>query len=89
MVKNKPTAFTSISLTEDTFLKVWPQYCVALHIMKPESDYCDRCTQLCNQLPADLDDDTRACLKRSLDNSKTEAAAEFNEYTTMQRRAIE
>ena len=77
----------STPLTRDAFLKVWRQYCGMVKIMKVGSDYCDRCTQLCNILRTELDDETRDCLTKSLADHKAEAAAEFDAYIEMQRSA--
>lgn len=44
--KNNCTVLASASFNQDSFLKFWLQYCGNLHIMKPGSDYCDRCTHL-------------------------------------------
>ena len=80
------TVLASTPLTQDSFLKVWRQYCGTVKIMKPGLDYCDRCTQLGNILQTDLDDDTRACLTKYLAEHKAEASTEFKSYIAMQRK---
>lgn len=86
---NSSTVLTSAPLNQDLFFKFWRQYCEILRMMVPEPDYCDRCTQLSNQLQTDLDDDTRVYLKCSSDVHKAETAAEFSAHTMMQHSAKE
>lgn len=87
--KNKFTVLASAPLNQDLCLKVWRQYCGTLHIMNPESQYYNSCTQMSNLLQIDLDDDSSACFTCSLNVPKAEAAAEFFAYTTIQRSARE
>lgn len=85
--EGKPTNDVSCPLTLDSFRKVWRQSCDMIRIMKPGSDYCDKCTQISNLLQTDIDDDTRGLLDASLRTHKNEAAAEFKVYTDNQAEA--
>lgn len=76
-------------LTCHSFYKVWREYCDKVKIMKPGSDYCNKCTQINNILCNDLDEDTRLTLEDSLKLHRAEAAAEFANPIKMQDNARE
>lgn len=74
-------------LTLRSFQELWRQQCKAVRVMKPDSDCCDKCTQISELLWVGIDDGTRTILASLLEDDKSEAAEKFKVFTELHREA--